>query len=63
MKANMKNLQEKADADRRADRANINEMMKATQERMEANAKAIQERMERQIGSLLSDRDELKQEI
>jgi hypothetical protein len=30
---------------------------------MEANTKAMQERMERQIGSLLSDRDELKQEI
>jgi hypothetical protein len=37
--------------------------MKATQERIEANTKAIQERMERQIDSLLSDRDELKQEI
>jgi hypothetical protein len=38
-------------------------MMKATQERMETNTKAMQERMERQIGSLLSNRDELKQEI
>jgi hypothetical protein len=38
-------------------------MMKAIQERMEANIKAMQEWMEKQIGSLLSDRDELKQEI
>jgi hypothetical protein len=36
-------------------------MIKATQERIEANAKAMQERMEGQIGSVLSDRDELKQ--
>jgi argininosuccinate lyase len=37
--------------------------MKATQDRMEANTKAIQEWMERHIGSLLFDGDELKQEI
>jgi hypothetical protein len=37
--------------------------MKATQGRTEANTKAMQERMERQICSLLSGTDELKQEI
>jgi hypothetical protein len=56
MSANMKTMQEKADADRKANRENLKEMMKA-------NTKAMQERMERQIGSLLSDRDEFKQEI
>jgi DNA integrity scanning protein DisA with diadenylate cyclase activity len=45
--------------------------MDVTQERMDANTKAMQERMERQIGSLVTimeasrktERDEMKQEI
>jgi hypothetical protein len=56
-------MQEKADADNEADQENLKEMMKASQEMMEANTKPMQERLERYIGSLLSDKDELKQEI
>jgi hypothetical protein len=63
MRANMKTLQEEAEADIKADRENLKEIMKATQERMEANMKAMRVWMGMQIGSLLSDRDELKQEI
>jgi hypothetical protein len=41
MNANMKTMQEKADADRKADREYLKEMMKATQLRMDANTKAM----------------------
>jgi hypothetical protein len=64
MNANMKTMQDKADANRKADQQDL-------KERMDANTKAVQEKLERQIGSLLSvieanrrtDRDEMKQEI
>jgi myosin heavy subunit len=46
MNANMNTMQEKADADRKADREDLKELMNAIQERMDANTKAMQEKME-----------------